>query len=344
MAVFSCRPYDREYLEKAAVEMGLTFELAYFDTLLDETTTKLAEGFEAVCVFVNDRVDAQVVKALASCGVKLIALRCAGFNNVDIEEAQRQGIIVARVPAYSPHAVAEHAIALMLALNRRIPQAWSKTRSGNFSLVGQLGFDMVGKRAGILGTGLIGSIVARILKLGFQCDVVAHDVQRNTRLEEIGVRYVELDDLFRTCDIISLHAPLLDSTYHVINESSIAKMKPGVMIINTSRGALIHTQALIDGLKSKKVGHAGLDVYCKEGPYMFQDLSQEGIDDDTFARLMTFPNVIVTAHQAFFTEEAVSEISRTTLRNVDGMRRGSGPPPQGTLDTVVRPAPASSRL
>jgi len=249
---------------------------------------------------------------------------------------------VARVPAYSPHAVAEHAVALMLALNRRIPQAWSKTRGGNFSLVGQMGFDMVGKRVGVVGTGLIGSIVARILKLGFQCDVVAHDVHKNTGLEDIGVRYVELDELFRTSDVITLHAPLFDSTYHMINESSIAKMKPGVMIINTSRGGLVHTQSLIDGLKSKQVGLAGLDVYCKEGPYMFQDLSQEGIDDDTFARLMTLPNVIVTAHQAFFTEEAVWEISRTTLRNADGAYRGAGPPPQGALDTVVRPVRAAA--
>jgi len=314
---------------------------------LEASTVKLADGFDAVCVFVNDKVDAEVVSALASYGVKLIALRCAGFNNVDVEKANELGLTVARVPAYSPHAVAEHAVTLMLSLNRRIPQAWSKTRSGNFSLVGQMGFDMVGRRVGIIGTGHIGSIVAEIMKRGFKCDVVAYDVEQNARLvapepEGIGLRYVGLDELFRTSDIISLHTPLLPSTYHLINEESIAKMKPGVMIINTSRGGLVHTQSLINGLKDKRVGHAGVDVYCKEGPYFFEDLSHEGIDDDVFARLMTFPNVIVTAHQAFFTVEAMTQITQTTLRNAEGAHRGVGPPKQhGTLDTVVRPQPTS---
>jgi len=347
MAVFSCKPYDREYLEKAASELNLDFKFAFFDTHLDANTVRLASGFDAVCVFVNDKVDEEVVTTLASFGVKLIALRCAGFNNVDVEKASELGITVARVPAYSPNAVAEHAVTLMLALNRRIPQAWSKTRSGNFSLVGQMGFDMIGRRVGIIGTGHIGGIVAEILKRGFKCDVIAHDVQKDPRLEApepegLGVRYVELDELFRTSDIISLHAPLLPSTHHLINEDSIAKMKPGVMIINTSRGGLIHTQSLVNGLKDKKIGHAGLDVYCKEGPYFFQDLSEEGVDDDVFARVMTFPNVIVTAHQAFFTVEAMTQIAQTTLRNAAGVRQGAGPPKQyGTLDTVVRPQHAS---
>mmetsp|Transcript_47644 Transcript_47644/g.83871 ORF Transcript_47644/g.83871 Transcript_47644/m.83871 type:complete len:354 (-) Transcript_47644:107-1168(-) len=346
MAVFSCKPYDSEYFLRTAEELKMDFNFSFFDLLLEESTVKLAEGFDAVCVFVNDKVGPSVISKLASYGVKLIALRCAGFNNVDLEAAAKCGVTVARVPAYSPHAVAEHAVTLMLSLNRRIPQAWSKTRSGNFSLQGQMGFDMIGKRVGIIGTGLIGSIVARILKRGFECDVVAHDVYKNPKLqapepEGLGIPYVELDELFATCDIISLHAPLLDSTYHIINASSIEKMKPGVMIVNTSRGGLIHTQSLIDGLKDKHVGHAGLDVYCKEGPYMFQDLSLEGIDDDTFARLMTFPNVIVTAHQAFFTKEAITEISRTTLRNVAGAVKGSGPPKQGALETVLTPSPAA---
>lgn len=347
MAVFSCKPYDQEYLEKAAAALNLDFNFAFFEATLEADTVRMADGFDAVCIFVNDKVDGEVVAALASFGVKLIALRCAGFNNVDVEKATQLGITVARVPAYSPNAVAEHTVTLMLSLNRRIPQAWSKTRSGNFSLVGQMGFDMIGRRVGIIGTGHIGSIVAEILKRGFKCDIVAYDVYENPRLtaaepEGLGVRYVDLDELLRTSDIISLHAPLTESTYHIINEESISKMKPGVMIINTSRGGLIHTQSLINGLKDKKIGHAGVDVYCKEGPYMFQDLSEEGIDDDVFARLMTFPNVIVTAHQAFFTVEAMTQIAQTTLRNAEGVCRGSGPPKQyGTLDTVVRPQPSA---
>mmetsp|Transcript_63568 Transcript_63568/g.161302 ORF Transcript_63568/g.161302 Transcript_63568/m.161302 type:complete len:345 (+) Transcript_63568:1-1035(+) len=344
MAVFSCKPYDKEFFEKAAADLDLKFRFEFFEPLLEKSTVRLAEGFDAVCVFVNDKVDADVISALSSYGIQLIVLRCAGFNNVDMEKAAELGVTVARVPAYSPHAVAEHAVALMLSLNRRIPQAWAKTRNGNFSLVGQLGFDMVGKRVGIIGTGLIGGITAQILKKGFRCDVVAFDVQRSAQLEGCGISYVSLDELFRTCDILSLHAPLLPSTQHIINAESIAKMKPGVMIINTSRGGLIHTQSLIDGLKNKQIGYAGLDVYCKEGPYMFEDLSHAGIDDDVFARLMTFPNVIVTAHQAFFTMEALTLISQTTLRNADGAHRGLGPPRQGELDTVVRHAPTASKL
>eukprot|EP00930_Biecheleria_cincta_P100265 TRINITY_DN91893_c0_g1_i1.p1 TRINITY_DN91893_c0_g1~~TRINITY_DN91893_c0_g1_i1.p1 ORF type:complete len:354 (+),score=53.74 TRINITY_DN91893_c0_g1_i1:85-1146(+) len=344
MAVFACKPYDRDYFLKTATELNLDFEFSFIEPLLDENTVKLADGFDAVCVFVNDTVNATVVSKLASFGVKLIALRCAGFNNVDVEAAERLGVTVARVPAYSPHAVAEHAVALMLALNRHIPHAWMKTRHGNFSLVGQMGFDMVGKRVGIIGTGLIGSIAARILKRGFDCEVVAYDVHQNPKIEApepdgLGIPYVELEDLISTSDIISLHAPLLPETHHIINSNAVSKMKPGVMIVNTSRGGLIHTQSLIDGLKDRIVGSAGIDVYCKEGPFMFQDLSEEGLDDDVFARLMTFPNVIVTAHQAFFTKEAITEISRTTLRNVEGAIRGPGPPKQGALETVVRMPP-----
>jgi len=343
MAVFACKPYDRDYFLQIADELKMEFDFSFFEPLLEEKTVKLAEGFDAVCVFVNDKVDEAVVSALASFGVKLIALRCAGFNNVDLEAAERCGVTVARVPAYSPHAVAEHAVALVLAVNRHIPQAWMKTRHGNFSLVGQMGFDMIGKRVGIIGTGFIGSIAARILKRGFDCDVVAYDVHKNPKIEApepdgLGIPYLELSELLASSDIISLHAPLLPETHHIINADAISKMKPGVIIINTSRGGLIHTQSLIDGLKDKIIGGAGIDVYCKEGPYMFQDLSEEGIDDDVFARLMTFPNVVVTAHQAFFTKEAIREISKTTLRNVEGAVRGSGPPKQGALETVVKSA------
>lgn len=269
-----------------------------------------------VCIFVNDIADAQVIRAMAANGVKLIALRCAGYNNVDLNAAQENGIKVVRVPAYSPYAVAEHTVALMLALNRRIPRATWRTRDGNFSLNGLLGFDMHGKTAGIIGTGKIAKILIQILK-GFGMNILAYDLYPDYNFaREHQVVYTSLDELYHSSDIISLHCPLTEQTKYLINDYSISKMKDGVMIINTGRGQLIHTNALIEGLKNKKIGSAGLDVYEEEGDYFYEDKSDRIIDDDVLARLLSFNNVIVTSHQAFFTHEALENIASTTLQNI----------------------------
>jgi D-lactate dehydrogenase len=265
---------------------------------------------------VNDIADAQVIRAMAANGVKLIALRCAGYNNVDLNAAQENGIKVVRVPAYSPYAVAEHTVALMLALNRRIPRATWRTRDGNFSLNGLLGFDMHGKTAGIIGTGKIAKILIQILK-GFGMNILAYDLYPDYNFaREHQVVYTSLDELYHSSDIISLHCPLTEQTKYLINDYSISKMKDGVMIINTGRGQLIHTNALIEGLKNKKIGSAGLDVYEEEGDYFYEDKSDRIIDDDVLARLLSFNNVIVTSHQAFFTHEALENIASTTLQNI----------------------------
>jgi D-lactate dehydrogenase len=265
---------------------------------------------------VNDIADAQVIRAMAANGVKLIALRCAVYNNVDLNAAQENGIKVVRVPAYSPYAVAEHTVALMLALNRRIPRATWRTRDGNFSLNGLLGFDMHGKTAGIIGTGKIAKILIQILK-GFGMNILAYDLYPdNNFAREHQVVYTSLDELYHSSDIISLHCPLTEQTKYLINDYSISKMKDGVMIINTGRGQLIHTNALIEGLKNKKIGSAGLDVYEEEGDYFYEDKSDRIIDDDVLARLLSFNNVIVTSHQAFFTHEALENIASTTLQNI----------------------------
>eukprot|EP00443_Scrippsiella_acuminata_P096167 CAMPEP_0115591034 /NCGR_PEP_ID=MMETSP0272-20121206/10069_1 /TAXON_ID=71861 /ORGANISM="Scrippsiella trochoidea, Strain CCMP3099" /LENGTH=1001 /DNA_ID=CAMNT_0003026243 /DNA_START=342 /DNA_END=3347 /DNA_ORIENTATION=+ len=341
VAVFSAKSYDIEWLRNANKSQGRPAKLFFHDLLLSEKTVHLATGCFAVCAFVNDDVNEAVVKAMKKKGVKLIALRCAGFNNVDLDQVRDSRLKVCRVPAYSPDAVSEHAVALMCSLNRKIPQAWRKTQSGNFTLDGQLGFDMLGKRVGIVGTGKIGSITARILKRGFGCEVVGYDKFKNPYImneepEGLGIPYVELDELFATCDIISLHAPLLPATRHMINAEAISKMKKGVIIVNTSRGGLIDTMALLEGLKSHRVSAAGLDVYEDEGDYFFEDCSHEMIEDDILARLLTFPNVTLTAHQAFFTKEALNEISNTTLRNIVGVYESGTPPKQfGKLDTEV---------
>lgn len=276
----------------------------------------LTQGVDVVCIFVNDIADAQVIRAMAANGVKLIALRCAGYNNVDLNAAQENGIKVVRVPAYSPYAVAEHTVALMLALNRRIPRATWRTRDGNFSLNGLLGFDMHGKTAGIIGTGKIAKILIQILK-GFGMNILAYDLYPDYNFaREHQVVYTSLDELYHSSDIISLHCPLTEQTKYLINDYSISKMKDGVMIINTGRGQLIHTNALIEGLKNKKIGSAGLDVYEEEGDYFYEDKSDRIIDDDVLARLLSFNNVIVTSHQAFFTHEALENIASTTLQNI----------------------------
>ncbi len=320
IAFFSTKPYDRRFFDLANAVAG--HEITYFETRLTRQTLKLAEGHECACVFVNDQVDASVLIALAAQGTRLIALRCAGFNNVDINSARELGVTVVRVPAYSPYAVAEHTVGLMLALNRRIYWAHSRVREGNFSLDGLLGFDMRARTAGIVGTGKIGECVIRILH-GFGCRIIAYDKHRNPACEALGVEYVGLDDLFAQSDIISLHCPLFKETHHLVNMESIAKMRRGVMIINTSRGALIDTRAAIEGLKSGKIGYLGIDVYEEEEALFFEDKTFEILTDDVFARLTTFPNVVITGHQAYFTQEAVARIAQTTLENITAYESGA---------------------
>ncbi len=320
IAFFSTKPYDRKFFDQYNAEFG--HEITYFDTRLVRETVKLAEGYECVCVFVNDRVDASVLIALAAQGTRLVALRCAGFNNVDINSAKELGVAVVRVPAYSPYAVAEHTVGLMLALNRKIYWANSRVKEGNFSLDGLLGFDMRNRTVGLVGTGKIGECVASVLS-GFGCRIIACDKFENPVCKDkFGVEYVSQDELFRASDIISLHCPLFAETMHLINNDAIAKMKKGVMIINTSRGALIDAKAAIEGLKSEKIGYLGIDVYEEEEELFFEDKTFEIRTDDVFARLTTFPNVVITGHQAYFTQEAVSAIAKTTLENITAYEHG----------------------
>ena len=312
VAVFSAKKYDREFLSAANASRH---ELRFFEPHLSEETAGLAAGFEAACVFVNDQVNAAVIATLRSLGVRLIALRCAGYNNVDLAAATKHGITVVRVPAYSPYAVAEHAIALMLALNRKVHRAYNRVREGNFALDGLVGFDMHGKTVGVIGTGQIGTVVAQILT-GFGCPTLAFDPFPNATCRSVGVRYVELNELFAQSDIITLHCPLTPENKYIVSDPAIAKMKKGVMLINTSRGALLDTLAIIQGLKSGKIGYVGLDVYEEEERIFFEDRSGLILSDDVFARLLTFPNVIITGHQAFFTREALLNIAATTMDNI----------------------------
>ncbi|MEQ8786166.1 MAG: 2-hydroxyacid dehydrogenase [Pirellulaceae bacterium] len=313
LAVFSTKPYDRRFLHAANVRYG--HELTFLEPRLNRDTVRLADGFAAVSVFVNDIVDADVIQTLSEHGVSTVALRCAGFNNVDLAAAQRCGVKVVRVPAYSPHAVAEHAVTLMLALNRHVHRAYTRVREGNFSLDGLLGFDLYGRTVGVVGTGQVGACVARIMA-GFGCRLLGYDVRPNTDCQSLGMEYAALDELFAQSDVISLHCPLTPATHHLINAETIAQMKSGVMLINTSRGAVIDTKAVIEGLKSRKIGALGIDVYEEESDYFFEDLSHQFIADDVLARLLTFPNVLVTGHQAFFTQEALEAIADTTLNNL----------------------------
>lgn len=319
VAVFSTKPYDRQFLEAANKAYG--HELVYFEPSLDDNTAPLAAGFEAVCAFVHDHIGRPVLEQFAAGGTGLIALRSAGFNNVDLEAADDLGITVVHVPAYSPYAVAEHTVGLMLTLNRGIHRAYGRVRDGNFALNGLLGFDLHGRTVGIVGTGVIGANVARILS-GFGCELLANDVRENPACLELGVRYVDLDELLAGSDVISLHCPLTRDTYHLIDAEALAKVKPGVMLINTSRGALIDTQSAVEALKDGRVGSLGLDVYEEEDELFFEDLSNVVIQDDTFMRLLTFPNVIVTAHQAYFTSDALANIAETTLANISAYERG----------------------
>ncbi len=320
VAVFSTKAYDRRFLDQANQTHG--HELVYLDPRLTAETAALAAGFRCVCAFVNDRLDAEVLQVLQANGTELIALRSAGFNHVDLPEAHRLGMTVVRVPAYSPHAVAEHAVALLLSLNRMTFRAYNRVREGNFSLDGLLGFDLCGKTVGVVGTGEIGLIFARIMQ-GFGCKVLASDPFPNADAKAV-VQYVPLETLLAEADIISLHCPLTPQTDHLIDAQAIARMKDGVVLINTGRGRVVDTKAVIDALKRGKIGRLGLDVYEEEEQLFFQDLSQGVISDDTFMRLTTFPNVLITGHQAFFTAEALTNIAETTLANITAFERGSG--------------------
>jgi D-lactate dehydrogenase len=318
-AVFDIHKFEQPFFAELNEKYG--HELTFFDLRLSEATVHLAYGHQAVCVFAHDQVNAMVLGKLKEQGIALVALRSAGFNHVDLAEAAALGIKVVRVPAYSPHAIAEHAAALILSLDRKVCRASARVRELNFSLDGLVGFDLFGKTVGVVGCGRIGSVFTRIMK-GFGCDVLAHDMLVNPEVEALGAHYVPLDDLLQCSDIVSLHLPLTHSSHHMINAAAIARMKKGSMLINTGRGGLIDTKALIDGLKSGKIGAAGLDVYEEEENVFFKDLSSSVLQDDLLARLMTFPNVLITAHQAFLTQEALHGIVKTTLFNLDQYERG----------------------
>jgi D-lactate dehydrogenase len=323
VAVFSTKPYDERSLRDANGDED--HELVFLESRLAPATARLAEGHDAVCAFVNDDLGAEVLRQLAAGGTGCIALRSAGFNHVDLATAAELGLRVVRVPAYSPHAVAEHAAGLILTLNRKLHRAAARVREGNFSLVGLLGFDLHGRTVGVVGTGAIGTVFVRIMR-GFGCRVVAYDPYPNDECRGFGVAYVELPELFASSDIVALHCPLTPDTYHLIGAPAVAGMRDGVMIINTSRGALVDTVAVIDGLKSGKIGYLGLDVYEEEADLFFEDLSDRVITDDVFSRLLTFPNVLVTGHQGFFTQEALEQISRITIDNLSAVEAGAQTP------------------
>lgn len=317
VAIFSTKSYDRQFLEAANLaNLDQQHQLSFFEARLDHNTAPLAVGFPVVCGFVNDDFSAETLKLLADQGTKLIALRCTGFNNVDLPAAANLGIKVVRVSAYSPYSVAEFAVGMILTLNRKFHKAYNRVREGNFALDSLVGFDLHGRTIGIIGTGKIGLIFARILA-GFGCQILGYDLYANPEFTEIpDARYVDLPELFANSDIISLHCPLTPENRYLINTSAINQMKSGVILINTSRGGLIDTQAVIIGLKSQIIGALGLDVYEQEGELFFEDLSSKIIQDDTFERLLTFPNVMVTGHQAFFTEDALGAIAATTIASI----------------------------
>jgi D-lactate dehydrogenase len=319
IAVFSARSYDRESLSAAAARndsFNRTHSFSYNNVHLRPETLPLTEGYDSICAFVNDQLDGVVLADLKRGGTRLVALRCAGYNNVDLIAAKDLDIPVVRVPAYSPEAVAEHTVALILALNRKIYRAYRQVREGNFSLEGLVGFNLHGKTVGLIGTGRIGVAVAKILGPGFGCQLLGYDPQPNPHCESLGLRYTDLSALLTDSDIVSLHAPLVPATIHLINEQTISLMKDGVMLVNTSRGGLVDTPAVIEAVKSGKIGYLGLDVYEEETEIFFDDFSLQVISDDVFARLLTFPNVVITGHQAFLTNEALQQIAQTTVENI----------------------------
>lgn len=314
VACFSTKSYDQESFDRVLPEHGHKF--TYLEPKLDKHTASLAEGYDAVCTFVNDHLDEIVLKKLARLGVKKIVLRCAGYNQVDLKVAKELDFKICRVPAYSPEAVAEHAFALILTLSRKTHKAYNRVRENNFSLEGLVGFNLHGKIVGVIGTGAIGGAFCKIA-LGFGCQVLAYDLIENKELKILGVEYVTLDELLSQSQIISLHCPLTPGTKHMINSTTLKQMPNGVMLINTSRGALIETKAVIKALKNRKVGNLGIDVYEQEEDLFFRNLSEEILLDEQIARLMTFPNVLITGHQAFLTKEALAQIAKTTLENLD---------------------------
>lgn len=320
---FSTKPYDKVFFGKKNEDYN--FELEFYETHLGPHITNVIENSEAVCVFVNDKLDRQVLTELATRGVKYIALRCAGFNNLDVAAAKELGLKVCRVPAYSPEAVAEHAMAIVLTLNRKTHKAYNRIREQNFSLNGLLGFNLFEKTIGIVGTGNIGKAFAKIAN-GFGAKILAYDLYPDEGLTQMGVQYVTMDELFADSDIISLHCPLMDTTKHLVTKTSIAKMKKGVMLINTSRGGLIDTSSAIEGLQKKQIGHLGIDVYEQEDKLFFRDLSEQILTDEQFQILQSFPNVLITAHQAFFTEEALAQIAEVTLSSLNAWSRSVMPP------------------
>lgn len=334
IAVFSTKPYDRQFLDTA--NAASRHQLVYYDARLTCDTVALAQGFGAICVFVNDDLSRGILEQLSSFGVRLVVLRCAGFNNVDVEAAREFGVTVARVPAYSPHAVAEHTFALLLTLVRQTHRAFNRVRECNFSLDGLLGFNLSGKTMGVVGVGAIGSVVCEIA-LGFGCRVIGYDPFASEQSKRPDVDYGTLERLLEKSDIITLHCPLDSSTRHMIGASALKRMKPGAVLINTSRGGVIDTRAVIDSLKKNRLGGLAIDVYEEEEELFFEDLSREPILDDQFIRLLTFPNVLVTGHQAFFTREALTEIAVTSLANVDEYLRTGMP-----LHPVA-PDPAKAR-
>lgn len=319
VAVFSAKGYDRQFLD-AANDQGIC-RLHYFDAALELDTVGLAAGHEVACVFVNDRADAAVLAALAAHGTRLLALRCTGFNNVDLAAARAQGIRVVRVSTYSPHSVAEHAVALLLSLVRRIPRAWYRTRDGNFTLDGLLGFDLHGRTVAVVGTGRIGVEFARIMH-GFGCAILGHDTRENPEFTALGGRYVALDEALARADVVSLHCPLTPQTQHLLDARRLAACKPGMILVNTSRGGLVDTPAVIEALKSGQLGGVAIDVYEQEADVFYRDWSTEIVTDDLLERLLSFHNAIVTGHQAFFTHEAMTTISRTTIASIGQFARG----------------------
>lgn len=319
IAFFSTKPYDKRFFEAANQSVG--HALTFFETRLTADTAALAQGFESVCVFVNDTLDRITLTKLADQGCRLVLLRCAGYNHVDLDAAAGLGVTVCRVPVYSPYAVAEHTVALILSLNRKVHKAYNRVREGNFAIDGLMGFDLHDKTIGIVGTGRIGQVLARICA-GFGLHVLAHDPKPSPECMAMGVSYVPFEELAAKSDIVSLLCPLTPQTHHLICAEAIAKMKPGVMLVNTSRGGLIDAKAVIDGLKSGQIGSVALDVYEEEGDVFFEDLSSQVLQDDILARLLSFPNVLITSHQAFFTVEAMQKITQTTLANASGFLAG----------------------
>ena len=318
IGVFSSKSYDREYL--TAANQNYDFDIEFLESKLTRETLALADPFDVVSVFVNDELDKTVLDYLKQKGLRHIALRCAGFNNLDLSHAHQIGISVSRIPAYSPQAVAEHTLALMMSLNRKIHKAYNRVKENNFNLEGLLGFNLAGKTIGVVGTGMIGRAVCQIMK-GIGCNVVAYDPFPCQEMKTLGVDYVSFETLLSISDVITLHCPLSDKNQHLINTEAIERMKDGVMLINTSRGGLVDTKAVIQGLKSRKIGFLGLDVYEMESEFFFQDLSSEIIQDDVLVRLSGFPNVVITGHQGFFTHEAMEQIASTTLANIDCIRK-----------------------